>query len=64
MLVSATSPNSWCHITPTQNKKFAMARTPSPAREPRALPRMSKCFVFYHDTIFRMMMLPTVLNGN
>jgi len=41
-----------------------MARTPSPAREPRALPGMSKRFEFYHDAIFRMMMLLPAVNGN
>jgi len=37
---------------------------PKPAREPRALPGMRKRFEFYHDAIFRMMMLPSVRNGN
>jgi serine/threonine protein kinase len=45
-------------------KKFAIARTPSPARESCALPRISRCFEFNHDAMFRMMMLPTVRNGN
>ena len=40
------------------------AGLPKPAREPRAVPRMSERFESYHDAIFRMMMLPAVLNGN
>jgi len=39
-------------------ERFAMARAPSPAREPRALPGISNPFKTYHYAISRMMMLP------
>jgi hypothetical protein len=59
VLVSAASPKlSGYEIVCMQKRKFAMAGTPSPARGPRALPGESNRLQFYHDAIFRTMMLP------
>ena len=65
MLVSAAPPKPPdYHVTFIQKGKFAMAGAPSPAREARALPRISNRFESCHDAIFRMIMLLSAVNEN